>query len=343
MNILIAGSDGYIGTRMGPFLMSRGHTVTGLDTGFYRNGWLYNDPTNPLPKVITKDTRHITVEELKGYDVVIHLADLSNDPLALIDEQNTYRINHIGSLELAKKAKQAGVSRFLYSSSCSIYGVATEEFVNEQSEVRPQTAYAKCKLLVEKAVAELADDTFTPTYLRNSTVYGPSPRMRFDLVLNNLSALAYTTHEIKMTSDGTPWRPLVHVMDLCEAFARVIEAPKEVVHNQVFNVGSTKSNYQVKEIATVVANTFPGCTLSFGKSDGDNRSYRVSFEKIAKAFPDFSCTRTIETGAAELLALFQRINLTPEVFADRAYTRLKQLSYLSDTKQVDAELFWRAA
>lgn len=342
MKILIAGSDGYIGTRMGPFLMSRGHTVTGLDTGFYRNGWLYN-PDSPLPTVITKDTRHVTVADLTGYDVVVHLADLSNDPLALIDEANTYKINHIGSYELAKKAKQAGVSRFVYSSSCSIYGVATEEFVNETSEVRPQTAYAKCKLLVEKAVAELADDTFTPTYLRNSTVYGPSPRMRFDLVLNNLSALAYTTREIKMTSDGTPWRPLVHIMDLCEAFAQVIEAPKEVVHNQIFNVGSTKSNYQVKEIATVVAKTFPDCTLSFGKSDGDTRSYRVSFDKIAATFPNFQCTRTIETGAAELLALFQKIHLTPELFADRAYTRLKQLSHLTATNQVDAELFWRTA
>lgn len=326
---------------MGPFLIARGHTVTGLDTGFYRNGWLYNDPAATYPRVITKDTRTVTAEDLKGYDAVIHLADLSNDPLSMFDEQNTYKINHLGSLGLAEKAKQAGVRRFVYSSSCSIYGIATEDFVDETSEVHPQTAYAKCKLLVEQAVAKLADDTFTPTYMRNSTVYGPSPRMRFDLVLNNLSGLAYTTKKIAMTSDGTPWRPLVHVMDLCEAFARVLEAPQEAVHNQVFNVGSTDSNYQVKDIATTVAAVFPDCQLSFGKSDGDTRSYRVRFEKIAKTLPGFRCQHTIRSGAEELLEIFRRINLTAELFQDKAYTRLKQLKYLSETQQLDTELYWR--
>lgn len=340
MKILLTGIDGYIGTQLGQALLEKGYDVTGLDTRFYRGELLYDGIVH-IPKIIEKDTREITVEDLKGFDVVIHLAELSNDPLTVNDPENTYKINHTGSVELAKKAKTAGVKRFIYSSSCSAYGIAKEDMVSEESEVNPQTAYAKCKVLVEKDVAKLADDTFTPVFLRNATVFGASPRMRFDLVVNNLSGLAYTTKEIKMTSDGSPWRPLVHVLDVCEAFITTLEAPKEKIYNQVFNVGSTNGNYQVKEVAEIIASVFPGCKVSFGKLDGDTRSYKVNFEKIHKTFPEFKCKRTVKHGAEELLHVFKRIGLTKEIFEDKKYTRIKQIEYLRKENFLTEELFWK--
>jgi nucleoside-diphosphate-sugar epimerase len=260
--------------------MDRGHEVVGIDTGFYRDGWLYN-AVKQSPRWIRKDIRDITEKDLEGFDAVAHLAELSNDPLGKLNNDITYEINHIGSVELAKKCKQVGVSRFVYTSSCSVYGVGGDDFKTEESATDPQTAYAKCKVRVERDVSPLASDQFSPTFLRNATAYGPSPRMRFDIVLNNLSGLAWTTKEIKMTSDGQPWRPLVHVLDICDAIACVLESPREKIHNQIFNVGATSDNYRVKEIAEIVAETFTGCSLSFGTNDADNRSYRVSFEKIS--------------------------------------------------------------
>jgi len=339
MKILLTGSDGYIGTQMSQVLMNRGHEVIGLDAGFYREGWLYNDVAT-LPQVITKDTRDITEEDLKGFDAVISLADLSNDPLGQTNPENTYAINHTGIMELARKAKKVGIKRFVYSSSCSIYGIATESFVNEESVVNPQTAYAKCKYLVEQDLSKMADESFSPTFMRNATVYGPSPRMRFDLVVNNLSGLAYTENEIKMTSDGTPWRPLVHVLDVCEAFAAVIEAPIEIIHNQIFNVGNNNGNYTIKQVAEIVAGVFTGCTTSFGNSDGDTRSYRVSFDKITNTLPGFKSTRSVKDGAEDLKKVFESIKMTKEMFSFRAFTRLKALNYLSETKQIDDKFFW---
>ena len=318
MKILLTGSDGYIGTQMSQVLMNRGHEVIGLDAGFYREGWLYNDVAT-LPQVITKDTRDITEEDLKGFDAVISLADLSNDPLGQTNPENTYAINHTGIMELARKAKKVGIKRFVYSSSCSIYGIATESFVNEESVVKPQTAYAKCKYLVEQDLSKMADESFSPTFMRNATVYGPSPRMRFDLVVNNLSGLAYTENEIKMTSDGTPWRPLVHVLDVCEAFAAVIEAPIEIIHNQIFNVGNNNGNYTIKQVAEIVAGVFTGCTTSFGNSDGDTRSYRVSFDKITNTLPGFKSTRSVKDGAEDLKKVFKSIKMTKEMFSFRAF------------------------
>lgn len=339
MKVLILGIDGYIGVQMGQVLLNRGHDVVGLDAGFYREGWLYNG-IETTPKIITKDTRNITLEDLKGFDAVIYLSDLSNDPLGQHNPELTYTINHKAAIRVAELAKQAGIKRFIYSSSCSAYGIATEDMVNEESVLNPQTAYAKCKVLVEEDLKKMADENFSPTYMRNATVYGPSPRMRFDLVVNNLSGLAFTTGEIKMLSDGTPWRPLVHILDVCEAFACVLEAPIESIHNEVFNVGNTSGNYQIKEVAEIVASVFTGCTTSFGNSDGDTRSYRVDFTKINTKLPGFKSTRTVKEGAQDLKKVFETIKLTPEIFNFRAFTRLKELDHLLETKQITEDLFF---
>lgn len=340
MKVLVTGADGYIGCLLGPALLERGHDVTGLDTGFYREGCLYNTGRGEAPKLITKDIRDITVEDLEGFDAVAHLAELSNDPLGQMNPTITYEINHIGSLELAKKCIAAGVERFVYTSSCSVYGVGNDDFKTEESETNPQTAYAECKVLVERDLSALAGDNFSPTFLRNATAYGTSPRQRFDIVLNNLGGLAWTTGEIKMISDGTPWRPLVHVLDICRAIACSFEAPRDVVHNAVFNVGDTEHNYRVREIAEIVAGVFPDCSLSVGTAGGDNRSYRVSFDKIGANLPGFSCDWDAKRGAEQLRALFERISMPAGTFGFRAFTRLKQLEHLIATEQIDNKFFW---
>jgi nucleoside-diphosphate-sugar epimerase len=341
MNILVTGIDGYIGTVLASHLTQRGHSVTGLDTGFYREGWLYNDNALQRPLCVNKDLRSITENDLRGFEAIVHLAELSNDPLGQHNPELTYAINHFGTVALATKCKNVGISKFVYTSSCSVYGAGSGEFKSEESETNPQTAYANCKVLVERDLAKMATDYFSPTFLRNATAYGASPRMRFDIVLNNLCALAWTIKEIKMTSDGSPWRPLVHVRDIAHAIACALEAPREIVHNQMFNVGSTAENYQVKEIAQIVADAFPGCAVSFGKSDGDNRSYRVCFDKINSLLPGFKCQSDAAAGARELHDLFQRIDMSCETFESRPYTRLKQLQYLVRTGQIDDKFFWR--
>jgi nucleoside-diphosphate-sugar epimerase len=341
MKILVTGIDGYVGSVLAPYLMERGHSVVGLDTGFYREGCLYNDASNH-PPCINKDLRKITEPELRDFDAVVHLAELSNDPLGQHDPEVTFQINHRGTVSLAGKCKKAGISRFIYTSSCSVYGAGSGDFKTEESETNPQTAYAKCKVLVERDLSAMATDRFSPTFLRNATAFGASPRMRFDLVLNNLCGYAWTTKEIKMTSDGSPWRPLVHVRDIAHAVGCALEAPRHAVHNQVFNVGSTAANYQVKEIAMIVADAFPGCAVSFGKSDGDNRSYRVCFDKIQAGLPGFKCRHSAADGAKELRDLFQRIDMSRETFDFRTYTRLKQLQHLRRTGQIDHDLFWTA-
>jgi nucleoside-diphosphate-sugar epimerase len=340
MKLLVTGTDGYIGVLLAAVLGQRGHEVTGLDTGFYLDGLLYKGGRLPMRR-IQKDIRQITPDDLRGYDAVVHLAELSNDPLGQHNPELTFEINHLGSVALAGKAKETGVTRFVYTSSCSVYGIASSESVTEESPTNPQTAYAQCKALVERDVSALADDNFSPTFLRNATAFGASPRMRFDIVLNNLAGLAWTTKEIKMISDGTPWRPLVHVLDICEAVACALEAPRESVHNQVFNVGDNGQNYRVREIAQIVADVFPGCALSFGTNGADNRSYRVNFDKINSLLPGFRCQRDARTGARELRAVFERINLTREIFEFRAFTRLKQLEHLLQSAQIDARLYWR--
>jgi nucleoside-diphosphate-sugar epimerase len=339
MKILVTGTEGYLGSLLPPLLIERGHEVIGVDTGFYKVGWLYNG-TQVTAKTLSKDIRHITPEDLQGIDAIVHMAELSNDPTGQLAPHITYEINHKGSVRLAELAKQAGVRRFVYMSSCSVYGVATEGDVTEESAVNPQTAYAECKTLVERDVKPLANDDFSPTFMRNATAFGASPRMRFDIVLNNLAGLAWTTKEIKMISDGTPWRPLVHALDICKAIVCAVEAPRDIVHNQIFNVGDTVNNYRVKEIAQIIADVFPGCKLSFGDQGADNRSYRVSFEKINTVLPGFKCDWNAQRGAQQLYDLFSHIDMTEEVFLSRGFTRLKQLEYLIRTQQIDKDFFW---
>ncbi len=340
MKILVTGTEGYLGSLLAPLLLQRGHEVIGVDTGFYKVGWLYNG-TELTAKTLNKDIRKITAEDLQGVEAVVHMAELSNDPTGQLSPTITFDINHKGSVRLANLAKAAGARRFVYMSSCSVYGVATGEDVTEASATNPQTDYAICKTLVERDLQPMADDDFSPTFMRNATAFGASPRMRFDIVLNNLAGLAWTTKEIKMTSDGTPWRPLVHALDIAKAIICTLEAPRDVVHNQIFNVGDTAQNYQVKEIAQTVAQVFKGCQLSFGDSGADNRSYRVSFAKINTTLPGFKCDWNAQRGAQQLYDLFQQIDLSDDTFQFRGFTRLKQLEYLIGTQQIDKDFFWR--
>ena len=341
MRILLTGIDGYLGALMGPHLAARGHDVVGLDAGYYRDGLLYQLPSPAIP-TMTKDIRHVTIDDLRGFDAVVHLAELSNDPIGQNRPQVTYAINGDGSAALARHAKAAGVSRFVYSSSCSVYGAGGADWKTEESPTEPLTAYAECKLRTEAVLDQLADDTFTPTAMRNATAYGASPRMRFDIVLNQFAGLAWTTKQIVMVSDGTPWRPVVHALDIAEAFACVLEAPRAAVHNQIFNVGSNAENYRVRELAELVAAAFPGTTTTYGPPTADGRSYRVSFDKIGRLVPAFACRHSAASGAAELRALFERIGMTASEFSFRAFTRLKQLNHLLATGQMDDNFFMRA-
>jgi nucleoside-diphosphate-sugar epimerase len=340
VRVLVTGSDGYIGSVLGPFLAAAGHDVVGLDTGFYRSGWLYDPRTDAVPTV-TEDIRNLGPEDFEGIEAVVHMAELSNDPVGQLSPTITYDINHAGSVQLATTARAAGVERFVYTSSCSVYGDADEEMVDEESPLKPQTAYARCKELVENDVSALATSEFTPVFLRNATAYGASPRLRFDVVLNNLCGFAWTTREIRMESDGTPWRPLVHVLDVSKAILCVLEAPREDVHGQVLNVGDRNANFQVRELAEIVGRVFPDCEVSVGQRGSDRRSYRVSFAKIHELLPSFACEWTPELGAAELLDVFRAVELTEVDFTSRSYTRLKQIEYLLRSGQIDDAFFWQ--
>jgi nucleoside-diphosphate-sugar epimerase len=287
------------------------------------------------------DLRSVQAADLRGFDCVVHLAELSNDPLGELRPDVTLAINHAASVRLASLAKQAGVSRFVYASSCAVYGLGRDGVLTEQSTPNPQTTYARCKVMVETDVGALADEGFSPVFLRNATAFGASPRMRFDIVLNNLAGLARTTGQIQMTSDGTPWRPLVHVLDICQAVACAVEAPRASIHNETFNVGDNAQNYQVRDIAALVQEAFPDCDLALGSNGGDRRSYRVSFDKIRTQLPGFRCEWDARKGVAQLRELFDRIELTRERFQFRAFTRLEELKYLLGTRQLDDHLFWR--
>jgi len=343
MKLFVTGVEGYIGCLLAPFLQQRGHEIVGFDTGYYRDGWLFSDRAlvPGFPRTINRDIREIQTQDLEGVDAVVHLAELSNDPLGENTPELTFQINHHASVRLAQLAKAAGVKRFVYTSSCSVYGIGNgSEPMTETSPTHPQTAYAKCKTLVERDVAALASADFTPTFLRNATAYGASPRMRFDIVLNNLCGIAATSGRITMTSDGTPWRPLVHVLDICEAIRCVLDAPRDAVQAEVFNVGHDEDNYQVREIAQIVADVYPGCELSFGEAGADNRSYRVSFEKIHARLPGFRCAWEARKGARQLHEVFERIGIDEALFNARPFTRLKQLKYLISSGQIDARFFW---
>ncbi|MEQ1757552.1 MAG: SDR family oxidoreductase [Vicinamibacterales bacterium] len=341
MRVLITGTDGYIGCLMAPHIAAAGHDVVGLDTGYFRDAQLGAEPFSAF-RTITKDVRLVTRDDLDGIDAVIHLAGLSNDALGELSRRVTFDINHRATMRLAALCKTAGISRFVYASSCSIYGKSSADIVDEQSPFDPQTDYAVCKMLDERELSDLADDTFSPTFLRNATAYGASPRMRFDLVVNNLAALAWTTNKIAMVSDGTPWRPIVHVLDICRAFRASLEAPREAIHDRVFNVGRTDENYQIRDIAATIARVFPNCAVSFGKSDPDQRSYRVSFDRVSTELPGFSCEWDLVKGSTQLRDLYEQTGMTEELFRHRPFTRIKQLQHLLSTAQIDSEFYWTA-
>jgi nucleoside-diphosphate-sugar epimerase len=340
MKVLVTGSEGYLGALLAPVLLERGHEVTGVDTGYYKSGYLYN-AKGPSPHTLMKDIRHVTCDDLRGHDAIVHMAELSNDPLGELDPSVTYEINHKGTLHLATAAKAAGINRFIYMSSCSVYGVAANGEVTEETKPNPQTAYAICKTLCERDLKQLADRNFAPCYFRNATAFGASPRQRFDVLLNNLCGLAWTTKEIKMISDGTPWRPLIHGLDIAQAIACALDASADAIYNETFNVGGNGQNYQVKEVAEKVAKVFPGCKLTFGSQGSDNRSYRVNFDKISKHLPQFQCEWDADKGVKQFYELFRQIDFTLDIFENRAFTRLKQLQYLVRTGQLDQKFFWK--
>jgi len=340
MHVLVTGHAGYIGAVLVPMLLEAKHEVTGLDTNFFA-GCDFNGGLADVP-AIHKDIRDIAVADLKDFDAVIHLAALSNDPLSDLNPESTYEINHRASLRLAELAKAAGVPRFLFSSSCSLYGLSADaDFLTEDAAFNPVTPYGESKVLVERDVSRLADDHFTPTYLRNSTAYGVSPRLRADLVVNNLVGFAYTTGEVLIASDGTPWRPLVHVEDICRAFLAVLEAPREVIHNQPFNVGRTEENYQIRDIAQMVEEIVPGSRVKYAQGGGpDLRCYRVNCDKVAHTLPGFQPQWTVRRGIEQLYTAYKEHALTVEKFTGTRYTRIKHLGKLLSTEQLDRTLRW---
>lgn len=340
MHILVTGHRGYIGSVMVPILMEEGHEVVGLDTDLYE-ACTFGDSL-PVVPCLKKDIRDVEARDLEGFEAVVHLAGLSNDPLGNLNEALTYDINHHASVRLAELAKKAGVSRYLFASSCSTYGAAGDKILDETAEFNPVTAYGRSKVLVEQDVSRLADDHFSPCFLRNATAYGVSPRLRFDLVLNNLVAWASTSGLVYLKSDGTPWRPIVHIEDISRAFAAVLRAPREVVHNQAFNVGRTEENYRIQEIAEIVKETVPGCRIEFARDAGpDTRCYRADFSKIARLVPEFKPQWNARRGAQQLYEVYKRIGLKLEDFEGQKFKRIDHIKHLLGTGRLDADLRWR--
>jgi nucleoside-diphosphate-sugar epimerase len=339
MRVLVTGHNGYIGSAMVDVLRSEGHEVIGLDSYFFAD--CGNGAGDHTP-AIRKDIRDITAADLNGVEAVVHLAALCNDPLGDLNSDWTLDINHDASFRLAALAKEAGVTRFLYSSSCSMYGKTGAGMVAEEAPLQPLTPYAVSKVRAETAIASLADNNFSPVFMRNATAYGMSSRLRADVVLNNLVCWAYTTGKIRVSSDGTPWRPIVHIRDIARAFAAALTAPREVVHNQAFNVGSNEENYQVRELAAIVREIVPGCAVEFAADGGpDPRSYRVSFDKFNRAFPDFKPEWDARRGAREVYDAVRQAGLTLDDFQGRKFIRLNQLKHLLERNLLDHTLRWR--
>lgn len=340
MKVVITGDRGYIGAVMVQYLRGLGHDVAGVDTDYYFDGNLF-EPANDYPTV-RRDIRDLTAEHLKGFEAVIHLAALSNDPLGDLRPEWTYEINYKASVRLAEQAKKAGVHRFLYASSCSLYGAAADENLKEDAPMRPLTPYAESKVRTEEALSTLSDSDFAPTFLRNATVYGASPRLRLDVVLNNLVGWAVTAGKIHIMSDGSPWRPIVHVQDVAQAFACVLEGPAELVRNQAFNVGANSENYQVRDLAAIVQRVAPSCSIEYsGKAGPDPRNYRVDFSKLERTFPAFHTRWNALEGAGELYEAYHAAGMTADDFHSRKFTRLKQLKFLLETGRLDDSLRWR--
>ena len=337
MRVLLTGHKGYIGSVMVPMLQQAGHEVLGMDSDLYRNS-TYGDS---LPKVeeIIKDVRDVEKADLDGVEGIIHLAALSNDTLGELNPELTYAINHGASVRLAELARDLGIHRYVFASSCSNYGAAGDRFQDETAELHPVTAYAKSKVMVERDVSQLANDQFTPVFMRNATAYGVSPRIRFDIVLNNLTAWAYTTGHILLKSDGSPWRPLIHIEDISRAAIAALEAPRDVVHNKSFNVGQKSENYQMRTLAEIVGETVPDCEIKFAEgAEPDQRNYRVNFDKFAAAFPDCKLAWNARTGAKQIYDSYRTLGLGRDDYEGVKYKRIAQIHHLMESGQLDDTL-----